>query len=91
MAGQMSEFKATANAHMRRDMQAGGKWLCQCKACHEIRSLVGMDKMLAVRHLVREVGDLEGQLSALPDGPEKQRLLERYLKLYDLLAEEMSK
>ena len=91
MAGQMSEFKATANAHMRRDIQAGGKWVCQCTACHEIRSLVGMDKMLGVWHLVRELRDIEGQLGGQPDGPEKQRLLESYFNLYDRLADEMAK
>src|SRR5207245_1124966 len=32
----MSQFRATANAHMRRDMMApGAKWLCQCEACKQ--------------------------------------------------------
>jgi hypothetical protein len=91
VAGQMSEFRATANAHMRRDMQVGGKWLCQCTACGEIRSLVGMDKMLDVWPLVRELRETTEQLNAQPDGPERQTLLERHFKLYDQLAEEMAK
>ena len=91
MAHQMSQFKATANAHMRRDMEAGGKWVCGCEACHEIRSLIGMDKALDVRPLVREIREIEEQLHGLPDDPEKRRLLERYFKLHDELAEVLAK
>jgi hypothetical protein len=53
MADNMSQISATANAHMRRDIEAGGKWACQCEACHELRSLIGMEKVLnamSVRH-----------------------------------------
>ena len=49
MINQMDQFKATANAHMRRDMEAGWKWVCQCEACKQIRSLIGMEKTLEVR------------------------------------------
>jgi hypothetical protein len=27
----MSQINATANAHMRRDIEGGGKWACQCE------------------------------------------------------------
>ncbi len=91
MGTQMSEFRETANAHMRRDMEAGGKWTCACQACAEIRSLVGMDKVLEVRQLVRQVKGLEEQLEQLPDGPERRILLERYLALHDQLAGEVAK
>jgi hypothetical protein len=91
MANQMGEFKATANAHMRRDMEAGWKWVCQCEACKQIRSLVGMEKTLEVRQRVRELEEIEERLGALPEGPTKRDLGERYLKLYDQLADEMAK
>jgi hypothetical protein len=87
----MGQFKASANIHLRRDMEAGGKWVCQCEACKQIRSLVGMEKTLEVRQRVRELEEIEERLSQLQDGPLKRNLLERYLKLYDQLAEEMAK
>ncbi len=91
MAHEMSQFRATANTHMRRDMEAGGKWVCGCEACREIRSLMGMEKALDVWPLVREIREIEDQLHGLLDGPEKRRLLERYFKLHDELAEVLVK
>jgi hypothetical protein len=91
MAHEMIQFKATANAHMRRDMDAGGKWVCGCEACHGIRSLMGMDKMLDVRPLVRQIQQVEEKFQELPDGPQKRSLLEQYLKLHDKLADVVAK
>jgi hypothetical protein len=92
VVNQMSQFRATANAHMRRDMAAApAKWLCECEACKEIRSLMGMEKTLEVRQRVRELRDIEERLAGLPDGPARQELLDHFLKLYDDLADEMAK
>jgi hypothetical protein len=82
----MKEIKATATEHMRRDLDAGAKWTCQCEACVQIRSLVGVDKMLDVRPLVRAIEQMSTQLDGLPTGPERQRLWEQYLRLHDQLA-----
>lgn len=87
----MTEMKDTANAHMRLDMEVGGKWSCSCEACHGIRSLMGLEKMLSVRPLVREVQLVEKQLEGLPDGPERQKLLEQYFELHDKLADAIAK
>jgi hypothetical protein len=87
----MSEMRATANAHIRRDMEAGRKWVCQCPDCHEIRSLIGVEKTLDVRPLVRKILRIEEQLKDLPDGPDTQALLDEYLKAYDELAEVMAR
>ena len=87
----MSQFKATANDHMREELKRFGKWTCQCEACKEIRALVGMDKTLEVRNLVREITDVEARLDELPDGTEKKTLSARFLGLYDRLADEMAK
>jgi len=83
MANEMSQFKATANAHMRRD---GEHWTCVCEACHAIRSLMGVDKVLAVRPLVREIQLIEDRLLDHPDGPEKASLEDQFRKLHDQLA-----
>ena len=91
MATEMSQFKATAEAHMRRDLEAGGKWICTCEACTGIRSLEGLDKMIAVRPLVRKIEETADRLEQLPEGQEKQGLVELYHNLQDKLAEEMSK
>jgi hypothetical protein len=91
MAHEMSQLRATANEHLRRDTDAGGKWVCSCQACHQIRSLVGMEKTLEVRPLVREIEEIEQQLVGLQDGPEKRSVLNRYFKLYDQLADLMAK
>ena len=55
----MNQMKATANAHMRRDMEAGRKWVCGCEECHQIRSLIGIEKTLDVRPLVRNIERVE--------------------------------
>src|SRR5215510_9633834 len=91
MANEMSQMKATAQEHLRRDTKTGGKWICTCEACREIRSLMGVDKMLDVRPLVREIQNLSERLDAVPDGPERQKLLEQYLDLHDKLAELVAK
>jgi hypothetical protein len=91
MAHEMSQLRATANEHLRRDTEAGGKWLCTCQACQQIRSLVGMEKTLEVRPLVREIQEIEEQLTRLQDGPDRRSVLNRYFKLYDQLAEVMAK
>lgn len=90
MSTEMSRLKETANAHMRRDL-AAGEWTCACEACHGIRSLMGMDKVLLVRPLVRELQDLEDRLGETPAGAEKDRLHAEYLKLHDRLAAVMEK
>jgi len=91
MSTAMSEFNATASSHMRRDLESGGKWTCTCEACHAIRSLVGMEKTLGIRPLVREIEKTEERMKDLPDGPEKIGLKARYLQLHDQLAEELAK
>jgi hypothetical protein len=91
MEPNMKQMRDTANAHMRRDMEAGRKWVCDCEDCHQIRSLIGMDKTLDVRPLVRKIEHLEEQLKVLPDGPEMRAVLEQYLELHDELADVMSK
>ena len=91
MTTEMSQFKAAANAHMRRDMEALGKWKCDCEACLGIRSLMGMEKTLEVQPLVREIEELGARLYELPNGSEKEGLLEKYLSLYDKLADVMAK
>ena len=91
MVNEMSQFNETARAHMQRDTEAGGLWICQCTECREIRALVGMEKVLNLWPLVRELRGTEEQLAGLSDGPEKQRLRERYLKLHDQLADQVAK
>jgi hypothetical protein len=91
MASQMNEFRATANVHMRCDMEAGHKWICSCEACKQIRSLIGMDKTLEMRQRVRELEEIEERLDGLPHGAAKDILRDRYLALYDQLADEMAK
>jgi hypothetical protein len=87
MSNAMTEIQAAASAHMRRDLEAGPKWTCDCEACVQLRSLVGVEKMLDVRPLVREIEQLGSRLDELPAGPERQLVLERYLGLHDRLAE----
>lgn len=91
MSEAMTEFKATANQHLNRDLTAHGKWVCECESCRAIRSLTGMEKVLAVRPLVRELHRLTERLAELPDGEEKQKLLASYLNLHDALATEMAR
>ena len=87
MAHEMSQFRATANAHMRRDLEVGATWSCQCEACGHFRSLVGVEKVLDVRPLVRSIEQMSAQLDGLPPGPERQVLLEQCFRLHDQLAE----
>jgi hypothetical protein len=91
MAHQMSQFRETANAHMRSAFELGKKWVCDCEACSQIRSLMGMEKTLEVRPLVREINEIEDQLVATADKAEKAVLLSRFQKLYDQLADVMAK
>jgi hypothetical protein len=91
MTNEMSRFKATADAHMRRDLESAGTWICTCEACSGIRSLEGVDKLLAVRPLIREIVETEDRLELLPEGQEKQGVVELYHNLHDKLADEMSK
>jgi hypothetical protein len=91
MAHEMSQIKATAYAHIERDQESGGKWVCICDACQSLRSLVGMDKVLAVRPLVRDIEAVSRQLDELPEGPDEQSLRQRYYQLYDALAATMAR
>ena len=90
MSSDISQLKATSNAHMRRDLEQSGKWDCQCDACREMRSLTGMDKMFMVWPLVREIQMIGERLETLSDGNERKLLLERSLALYDQLANKMA-
>ena len=90
MPTEMSQLKRTANSHMRRDL-AAGKWTCDCEACREMRSLTGMEKMLEVWPLVREIEDLEADLDRMAEGSQRETALERYLSLYDQLADKMAR
>jgi hypothetical protein len=87
----MNEFKQTGCAHMRRDLEAGGKWLCNCEACHEIRSQVGIKESPGVRPLITEIEKTEDRLKGLLDGSKKFILQDRYLRLLDQLADELAK
>lgn len=86
----MKEIKATATDHMRRDLEAVGKWVCACVACVQVRSLVGVEKVLGVRPLIREIERMSAELEGFPPGPDRQRLLEQYLGLHDKLAAAMA-
>lgn len=87
----MSRFKVVANAHMRAAVEAGHKWDCACEASRAIRSLMGMEKTLEIRPLVREIKAIENRLCELQEGSEKSSLRERCFKLYDELAGVMAK
>jgi hypothetical protein len=91
MSSVMTEFKLTGSAHMRRDLEAGGKWLCNCEACHEIRSQVGIKESPGIRPLITEIEKTEERLKGLPDGSKKFILQDRYLRLLDQLADELAK
>ena len=86
MSEVMTDLKATATAHMRSDLETGGKWVCACEACGQVRALVGMEKVLGVRPLVRAIEQAEAELADLPPGPERQRVWSEYLRLHDDLA-----
>jgi hypothetical protein len=83
----MKEMKATATEHMWRDLDAVRKWVCSCEACVQVRSLVGVEKVLGMRPIIREIERMSDELDGLPPGPERRMLLERYLELHDKLAE----
>jgi hypothetical protein len=91
MSNTMTEFKATADSHMVRDIAAGGEWNCQCEACHGIRSLTGLDKILKVRTFVRRINELKNELAQMPEDAEKQNTFASYLKLQEELAAEMAR
>jgi hypothetical protein len=86
-----SQIRATANDHMRRDLETGSKWVCTCDACREIRSLTSLDKMLDVWPLVRDIQQIEGRLDGLADASQRQNLLEQYFRLYDKLAQTVAR
>ncbi len=87
----MTQVKDTAGAHMQRDLGAEGKWVCVCEACRELRSLIGVEKVLDVRPLVRRLRQIEEQLGGLPEGPEVRALRRQYLQLHDRLADVMAR
>jgi hypothetical protein len=91
MSTEMSERKAIAEAHMQRDLDAEGKWVCDCEVCRGLRSLAGVQKMLAVRPLLRELLDTGDKLDHVSEGVEKQGLVELYHNLHDKLADAMAK
>ncbi len=82
----MKEIKATASDHMRRDLDDGGTWECRCEACVHMRSLIGVKTVLDVRPLVRALEQAAAELEHLPAGPERDRVRNEYLDLYDRLA-----
>jgi hypothetical protein len=87
----MRELRETATLHMARDMNAARKWICTCDACHEIRALMGMDKLLGIWPLVRALERLHDEMEQMPDGPQKQSRRAEWEKLYDQLAAEMAR
>ena len=90
MVKEMGHFNDVARTHLDRDTATGGPWVCGCEACRHVRALVGMEKMFNIWPLVRELRGAEEQLDQLPDGPEKQRLSDRYMRLHDQLAAEVA-
>jgi hypothetical protein len=91
MPSAMTEAKETAAAHMQRDSQDGGRWGCSCEACRHIRSLIGVDKMLDVRPIVRAIEKVANKLDGAADGPDRRELLYEYHALYDYLADVMAR
>lgn len=87
----MNQIKATANEHLNRDLDAGGQWVCGCEACTHMRSLSGVQKMIAVRPLVRQLERTAAELEGMPTGPDRERVLKQYLELHDQLAAVMVK
>ena len=85
----MKEIKATANEHLNRDLEAVGKWVCSCEACTHMRSLGGVQKMIAVRPLVRALEQTAAELEEMPPGPDRERVLKQHLELHDQLADVM--
>ena len=91
MTNEPASFKEIAHAHLRRDMDETKTWTCECEACHQMRSLVGMDKMLEIWPLVKQVREAQDQVEQIPDGAEKQGVVELYHNLTDQLANKMAK
>lgn len=91
MADAMTQFKLTADEHMARDIGTSGTWTCDCEPCRNIRSLIGLDKVLAIRPLIRELNDLKERIARLPECVERGQLVERSMRLQDRLAAEMAK
>jgi len=91
MATEMSQIRATANAHLRSDVEGGQEWTCACEACREVRSLVGIEKVFQVRPLVRDIREVEEQMGNAKNRFEMQGLMNQYLTLYDQLADVMAK
>jgi hypothetical protein len=54
--------------------------------CVQVRALVGVEKVLGVRPLIREIERMSAELDGLAPGPDRQRLFEQYLGLHDRLA-----
>lgn len=91
MQTETTRIKEIAGEHMQRDVAETRTWSCECEACREWRSLVGLEKVLNVRPLVRDIRDLEDQLQDMPAGPDLESMKQRYLALYDNLADLMAK
>lgn len=88
---EMSEIRTVANEHIKRDTADGGQWTCHCEACLGMRSLVGMEKILLIRPLVREIEQLEDQIAQAKSGPERDALRAQFDTASDRLAEVMAK
>jgi hypothetical protein len=91
VANETSHFKATADEHQKRDLEAEGKWVCTCEACRAVRALPGVEKMLAVRPVLRELLATADKLEQVPEGEEKQGLVELYHNLHDKLADKLAR
>jgi hypothetical protein len=91
MADETNSFKEIAQAHLHRDLEATNRWTCECEACHHMRSLVGMEKMLEIWPLVKQVREVQDQIEHTPAGAEKEGVVELYHNLSDRLADKMGK
>jgi hypothetical protein len=87
----MKQMQETANLHMRRDIESVRKWVCECVDCKQIRSLIGMQKTLEMRPLIRKIEEIEENLYKLPAGPETDMVMQHYFQLHDELASVMAK
>jgi hypothetical protein len=85
-----TSFKEIAHAHLSRDLEQSKEWTCTCEACHNMRSLVGMEKMLELWPLVNRVREVQDQVEKAPEGQEKQGVVELYHNLSDKLANKMA-
>ena len=88
---ELVRMKATVREHVQRDLQSAGLWSCKCDDCKQIRSLIGVEKVLEVRPMIREIERIEKRLASLPEGAERRTLTEKYLALHDQLAGIMAK